>query len=384
MKKLSVFAAAAAMSLAFTACGGDSSSSNVEREEDSSSSVEESSSSVAEESSSSAKEEKGDLPKGARAATLEDLEKNYSLPLFGTDLYLATGSKLGVFSLWIPDTAWVAFRSDFKDGVLEFSEEGKNGSFLGADFAVADSLQKLFKKGATIKLIVNSEDRLQYSLNGSKYADLKTAKVKISENVISDGSKLNGLTLECKQEKSTVKYSFYEGRYVAESGDEWEAGYYDIQRSKLLMLPTFIEKESYLPLVTMTVGTDYTMDDATGGQQTCKSSSNKYEAINHEKIAGEWVADKDGYDWTLTLKDSGKYSVDSKKGNTTVLNNSGVWDVYGNVLLIKNTACSEPEKCLTGIKGVVSGFDAKKGFNLDHSNTEEPSMPTVWTMPQYE
>ena len=71
-----VISSAFAISLMLAACGSDDNSSNVERgDDDSSSSVEESSSST--EKSSSSKEADG--PKGTRAATLEDLEKNMSL-----------------------------------------------------------------------------------------------------------------------------------------------------------------------------------------------------------------------------------------------------------------------------------------------------------------
>lgn len=387
MKFISVLATAtAALSIGITACGSDSSSSNVEREEESSSSAEEVSSS-SEEASSSSVEEKSDLPKGTRAATLEDLGKYYSLPLFGTDIILATGAKQGVFSLWdSEETAWVAFRSEFKDGVLEFSEKSKTGGFLGADTPVADSLSKLYKKGAQIQIIVNEKDStLRYSLNGGDYSELASAKVVGASGVLTSGDKLKGQVLSCKAGKTTTDYTFFEGRYFAESGDEWEAGFYDIQHSRLLMVPTFLEKESYQPLVTMNVASDFSsMTDVTGEEFTCKATSVKFENIESDKIAGMWVASGDGYDWTLNLAKSGKYSVVAKKMNATALDNSGTWVVYGNTLIIKNSSCSEPSKCLTSIKGVISGFDAKKGFSLDHSNTQEPAMPTVWTLPQYD
>lgn len=380
MKNLSVLAASAALSVALTACGDDSSSaSNVEREEDSSSSVAEESSSSVEEIESSSEEE---APK-ARAATLEDLEKNYSLgEMFGTKVYLATGAKKGVFSLWIPDTAWVAFRSDFKDGVLEFGKKDKNGGWAGATAPAADSLNALLEKGAKIKIIMNEEEKLQYSINGGDFKDLEVAKVKFSDNTISDGTKLDGMSLSCAVDGKKTAYSFFEGRYLAETEDSWEAGYYDVQRSRLLMLPTFYDKPVY-PLTSMTVGSDFNMLDITGKEISCESAELKYKAIDHDKLAGEWVSDVD-YDWTLNLDKSGSYSIVASKGGNAELNNSGNWDVYGNILLIKNSLCTNTADCLTGIKGTVSGFDASKGFKLDHSNTEKPAMPTSWGVPQYE
>ena len=122
MKKsfgLAIWPAAVAATTMFAACGSDDNSSNVEREEGASSSVEATSSS-SEESSSS---EKREVPEGTRAATLDDLQKNMALgKMFGSDIYLATGAKLGVFSIWIPDTAWIAVHSEFKDGVLDHGD----------------------------------------------------------------------------------------------------------------------------------------------------------------------------------------------------------------------------------------------------------------------
>lgn len=381
----SFIAASAAFSLMLSACGDDSSSSNnVEREENSSSSVEEISSSS--ETSSSSVEEISDLPKGYRAATLEDLGKYHSLPLFGTEIYLATGSKKGVFSLWDSgETGWVAFRSDFKNGILEFSEESRTGDYLGGNYPVADSLSKMYKSGAKIQIIVNEKDgSLQYSLNDGDYANLPVAKIAELNSILTSGDKLKGKALSCKQDSTTFEYSFFEGRYIAEAGDEWEAGFYDVQYGRLLMIPTFLGKASYQALVTMNVSADLSsMVNVVGGELSCKVSELKSESVDSELMAGDWVADGDGYDWKLSLAETGKYSLVAKKMNSAVLNNSGSWDVYGNILLIKNTACTDPSACLTSIKGSISDFDPSKGFKLEHSNTEEPIMPSAWSAPQY-
>jgi len=384
MKNLSVFAATAALSLMFTACGDDSSSpSNVEREVESSSSVEESSSSV--ESSSSSVEENSNVPEGTRAATLEDLEKNYSLgKMFGTEVFLATGAKKGVFSLWVPNVAWIAFRSDFKDGLLEFGKTLKNSGYAGAEDAITDSLKAMIDNGTKIQLIVNEDKKLQYSLNGGDFQDMEVyTKVKTSENTLSDGLKLVGKSLKCTEGSETKTYSFYEGRYLVETADSWEAGYYDIQRSYLLMLPVFYPKSAY-SLVVSSVTSDYNMVSLSDENVSCKSSDFKFESVSREELTGEWDASKDGYDWTLVLDKSGKYSVDGSKGKNSDVNNSGHWDVYGNLLLVSNESCLNPSKCLGAVKGVISDFDAEKGFNLDHTNTEEPIMPSAWSVPQYE
>ena len=119
MKHSLLLAGITAASLALFACG-DSSPSDTEDDILSSPSEKDDSSSSIEDVSSSSVSK--DIPAGARAATLDDLERNMTLKgLFGRDIYLATGEKHGLFSLWIPDTAWLAAPSDFKDGVLRIS-----------------------------------------------------------------------------------------------------------------------------------------------------------------------------------------------------------------------------------------------------------------------
>ncbi|WP_298772341.1 hypothetical protein [uncultured Fibrobacter sp.] len=371
-----------ATTMMFAACGSDDNSSNVEREEGSSSS-EESSSSVKEKSSSSVAE----LPEGDRAATLEDLSKNYSLgKMFGTEVFLATGTKTGVFSIWIPDVSWMAIRSEFKDGILEYGET--HGSFMGVDSSLADSMKAFFQKGGSFHFIVNSDKELQYSLNDDDYVTVKKVDVKASTNWESDGSNLKGVKLACTKDKVTKNIMFYEGRYVVEesAGDSsmWMAGYYDIQRSHLLMLPVFFNKTAY-SLESGMLKSDYSklvMD--TGDEYSCKKSTFKSESIDPEKIAGEWFADDDGYDWTLMLDANGDYSVVAMDGANPVEKKTGSWDIYGDVLLLNNAKCMKPSSCAGAVKGAISGFDAKKGFNFDHDDVQEPLVPKTWTLPLYE
>ena len=120
MKKYLLCAGLLAASISLVACGGSSSPSDTEDDILSSANDKDESSSSKEPESSSSLDV--DLPKGARVATLDDLERNMTLTdMFGRDIYLATGEKTGLFSFWIPDTAWIAVPSDFKDGLLKFS-----------------------------------------------------------------------------------------------------------------------------------------------------------------------------------------------------------------------------------------------------------------------
>ena len=384
MKKsfgLAIWPAAVAATMMFAACGSDDNSSNVEREEGASSSVEATSSS-SEESSSS---EKREVPEGTRAATLDDLQKNMALgKMFGSDIYLATGAKLGVFSIWIPDTAWIAVHSEFKDGVLEYGKS--NGSIMATATAVSDSLTAFFEKGGKIEFVVKGE-KLQYSINGGDYADVEKADVKTSSNWLSDGTKLQGVRLSCKNDDAKQTYSFYKGRYVVEEsiGDSsfWSAGFYDIQRSHLLMTPVFFNKSAY-SLVSGQVSSDFNLSMDTGAEIKCEKTTFMFDEVDRDSIAKEWVADADGVDWTLKLKTSGEYALDATKGKNSEDVRSGKWDIYGDILFLKNSSCQSPSKCAKSVKGAVEGFDPQKGFTYKHDDSSTPVMPKDWTLPQYE
>lgn len=384
MKKsfgLAIWPAAVAATMMFAACGSDDNSSNVEREEGASSSVEATSSS-SEESSSS---EKREVPEGTRVATLDDLQKNMALgKMFGSDIYLATGAKLGVFSIWIPDTAWIAVHSEFKDGVLEYGKS--NGSIMATATAVSDSLTAFFEKGGKIEFVVKGE-KLQYSINGGDYADVEKADVKTSSNWLSDGTKLHGVRLSCKNDDAKQTYSFYKGRYVVEEsiGDSsfWSAGFYDIQRSHLLMTPVFFNKSAY-SLVSGQVSSDFNLSMDTGAEIKCEKTTFMFDEVDRDSIAKEWVADADGVDWTLKLKTSGEYALDATKGKNSEDVRSGKWDIYGDILFLKNSSCQSPSKCAKSVKGAVEGFDSQKGFTYKHDDSSTPVMPKDWTLPQYE
>ena len=139
MKRSFLLASCVAASLSLFACGDDSSSSptnNVDRDTiESSGSGDEDESSSSIESSSSEEESSSSAGPVIRAATLDDLEKNMVIKdMFNKDVNFSTGSKNGVFSLWLPgdsyEAAWVVVHSDFKDGVIDFLIEG-DGDYKG-------------------------------------------------------------------------------------------------------------------------------------------------------------------------------------------------------------------------------------------------------------
>ena len=380
-----IFPATVAASMMFAACGSDDNSSNVERDDGVSSSIEESSSSEAsDEKSSSSKE--ADAPKGTREATLDDLEKNMYLgKMFGTDVYLATGSKQGVFSIWIPDSAWIAVRSDFKNGELEYGKS--NGSYMGTDAKSANEMQKFFEKSGKLKFIVNEKDQLQVSVNDGEYVDVEKANVTTSKNWLSDASDLQGVKLTCKDGDKKLDYTFYKGRYLVEEskGDSsnWYAGYYDIQRSQLLMLPVFFENP-VASMATAQVSPEFNLTMVTGLSLDCNKKTFKLKEVDSKKLEGEWIAPDGGLDWILKLNKDGSYSVVAKSGRQTSLERSGAWTVYGDQLFLQNTRCSDLDECASAVKGTVEGLDPKSGFTYKHNDVSSAAFPEDWTVPQYE
>lgn len=404
-----VVAATAMVSLVLAGCGdkgssadnnvehGDNakSSSSVSKDEKSSDSKDDKSSDSKGDSSSDSKGDSSssssvEVPKGARAATLEDLGKNMSLgKMFGTSVYLATGAKHGLFSLWVPDTAWVVAGSSFDNGVLEINKS--TAAIMGLSGpSVVDSMKALLADGVTINFIVNDKDSLQFSMDGGKtYANVGSASVKTNSAKMSQGDDLKGVRLTCKNDKKTDVYSFYEGRYYLEtvSGDKveaWSAGYYDIQRSYLLMLPKFFEGRTNSLYSFFVEPETYTMSFYGNVENKCEKSTFKFESIDASDLVNEWEAVDGGLEWNLEYQSNGYFSVYARKGGDTQQSKEGYWDVYGDVLFMHATGCKDPSSCTQDVKGVVSELDPKVGFEFAHSDTDEPVMPTTWTLPQYE
>jgi hypothetical protein len=263
----------------------------------------------------------------------------------------------------------------------------KNGSFMSIDSKAADEMKEFFEKSGKLQFVVKDEKTLQVSINDGDYFDVEKASVQMSPNWISDGTQLQGVKLSCKSGEIEQNYSFYKGRYVVSEKNKdtssWSAGYYDIERSHLLMLPVFFNEPVY-SMVSAKVSSDFNIIMDTGDSLACEKKDFKFTDIERESLAGEWVAPENGLDWTLTLKKSGDYSVVALKGANTEELKSGIWDIYGDMLMLKNTSCLHPSECASAVKGAVEGFDAKKGFTFSHDDSDTPAVPTTWTLPQYE
>lgn len=393
MKKYLLCAGLLAASISLVACGGSSSPSDTEDDILSSANDKDASSSSKEPESSSSLDV--DLPKGARVATLDDLERNMTLTdMFGRDIYLATGEKTGLFSFWIPDTAWIAVPSDFKDGLLKFSTGAITS--IKIENETISSMEKLVEKDSdhSMQFIVNEDDQLQYSLDGGDYKDVTEASVKKNSSVVSNGDSLASKTLFCKTGEDTyTKYDFYKGRYVAtdvvrnakqtnDSLVSWSAGYYDIHRGKLLMRPLFYSASVYA-LVSASVSSDYETMTISSNEYSCTLEVLKYNEVPAADLEGEWESDEGGLNWSLDMRADRTFEVKAFKGSENKALKQGTWDVYGNKLLMKVTGCLGG-KCTPAVIGSVSKWKAGSFFNYGNSDPDDPSIPEDWTAPEYE
>ena len=392
MKHSFILAGCAALALTLGACGDSKSPTDSDDILSSATDKDGSSSSTEPESSSSFEI---DLPKGARVATLDDLEKNMTLKgLFGRDIYLATGEKHGLFSFWIPDTAWIAAPSDFKDGVIKFSSGAITS--IKIDYDVISKMEKLVEKDSdhSINFIVNEDDELQYSLDGGEYKDVGETSVKKNSSVVWNGDSLASKELFCKTGENTFTgYSFYKGRYVAtdvvrndkktnDSLVSWSAGYYDIHRGKLLMRPLFYSAPVYA-LVSASVSSDYKTLTISAEDVSCTLSELKYNEVPAADLEGEWESDEGGLTWSLDMRTDRTFEVKAFKGNENKALKQGTWDVYGNQLLMKVTGCLGG-KCTPAVMGSVSKWKAGSFFNYGNSDRDDPPIPEDWIAPEYE
>lgn len=361
----------------------EKSSSSVAKTESSSSdektSKSSSSSAKAPESSSSA-----DDSKAYRAATLNELEKNLELKLFDQTVYLSTGSKQGMIALRIPDELWAVTYTDFADGIVFFTEEN-----TGTQYANTDAAKKIMdgiEKGLKISFVIDTNDVVKYSVNDSKeYNNAIKASVAILADKISKAENLKDRIYECTDGDTTRILTFFDNtyiidNYVDETLVDWFAGHYDIQRSTLLMLPVYSNLSSYQSLYTYSAGTDY----ITIGEKklSCEVDAVSYEYEDASDFVGKWFATKDGIEWNFELRSDGKYELVAFDGDETVEMKSGVWEIYGYHLMMRNTSCLDSKPCTPSIHGQVQTgtLDPEtgkiSGFSYLHKDPDTPKIPT--------
>lgn len=274
----------------FAACGDDSSSTSVDPSSEESSSSEKSSdksssskkkkkpsSSVSDENSSSSEASESSssfvvvVPEGTRIAKLEDLLKNMELKLFDQTVYLSTGSKQGLMALRIPDELWVATYTDFADGVVSF-EAGNSG----VQYSETDAAKKVVEnvnEGFWLSFVVDEDDIVLYSVNGSDYSEAVKASVAVQKGKVSKADSIQNKVYECADGDSTKIFKFSDSSYTFENSVDDKVvnrheGHYDIQRSMLLMLP-LREEDASQSMFIYSVGTDNTITSQAGEPMNC-------------------------------------------------------------------------------------------------------------------
>lgn len=383
---------------------GDDKSSDSKDEKSSSSTAkdEKSSSSAKNEAKSSSSAEtpnsssSADEPKGAHAAKLADLEKNYELKIFDQTVYLSTGSKQGLIALRIPDEMWLVTYTDFANGEVKFVDGN-----VGKQYAETDAVKKILEKlkdGFTISFIVDEGGTVKYAVGGSKeYSEAVKASVAVQKDKVSKAADIKDKIFECTDGDTTRTFTFFDNSYIVENAADgkvayWIGGHYDIQRSTLLMRPAYYNKSVY-SMYAYSVGSDNTISSSNGETTTtmnCKVEASEYEYEKASDFVGEWQAKKDNIDWEFTLKADGTYELAGFEGTKNVESKNGVWEIYGYHLMMRNKGCLHPDKCTTSIHGQLQTGPIDKatnkisGFSFIHSDPDTPKIPTSFDAPQYE
>ena len=375
----------------------DNKSSDSKSESNSSSSAKDeaksSSSAEAPKSSSSV-----EVPAGAHAAKLTDLEKNYELKIFDQTVYLSTGSKQGLIALRIPDEMWLVTYTDFANGEVKFVDGN-----VGKQYAETDGVKKILeqlkaKDGFTLSFIVDKDEVVKYAVNGSKeYSEAVKTSVAVTKGKVSKAADIQNKIFECTDGDTTRTFTFFDNSYIVENAAGgkvayWIGGHYDIQRSTLLMRPAYYNKPVY-SMYTYSVGTDNKISSSNGETTTtmsCDVEASEYEYEKASDFVGEWQAKKDGIDWEFTLKADGTYELSAFEGNKNVEAKNGVWEIYGYHMMMRNKGCLHPDKCTTSIHGQLQAGPIDRntnkisGFSFIHNDTDTPKIPTSFDAPQYE
>ncbi|WP_233138319.1 hypothetical protein [Fibrobacter sp. UWB2] len=343
-----------------------------------------------------------DVPAGAHAAKLADLEKNYELKIFDQTVYLSTGSKQGLVALRIQDELWLVTYTDFANGEVKFVDGN-----VGKQYAETDGVKKILeqlkaKDGFTLSFIVDKDNVVKYAVNGSKeYSEAVKASVAVTKGKISKAADIQNKIFECTDGDTTRTFTFFDNSYIVENAAGgkvayWIGGHYDIQRSTLLMRPAYYNKPVY-SMYAYSVGSDNTISSSNGETTTtmnCKVEASEYEYEKASDFVGEWQAQKDGVEWKFTLKADGTYELLAFEGNNNVGSNverkSGSWEIYGYQLMMHNKGCLHPDKCTSSIHGQLQTGPIDKatnkisGFSFIHSDPDTPKIPTSFDAPQYE
>ena len=382
--------------------GDSKSSSSVSEDKSSSSEASESYSSVKDEPTSSSSAEAPEssssvvIPEGARAAKLEDLQKNMELKLFDQTVYLSTGSKQGVMALRIPDELWALTYTDFAGGVVSFAKANTGLQYSETDAAkkIVEKVNAGFKISFVVKKGDDGDDIVLYSVDGSEgFSEAVKASVATKTGTVSKAEAIKDKIYECVDGDSTRIFKFFDGSYIYETSVndkvvKWHAGRYDVQRSTLLMRPLHYVGSSRT-MFTYSVGTDNTITAYNGESVNCTVAEIEYEYEKAEDFVGEWVATKDGIDWTFTLKADGTSKLEGFEGTKEVEYKAGTWEIYGYYMVINHNTLLSSDRTTSMYGQLQTGPIEPKtgkisGFSFIHNDPDEPHIPTSFDAPEYD
>lgn len=380
LKKFSFVAIASAVMI-FAACSSDSSS-NPNRESDSSSSKEISSSSA---------EQNEDAE--AIQALVEEMPNMLLTEKNGSNIWLIAGST-GIYSLWAIDPtsnttsyATVATKGDITTGKLTFSKQ--TDGFVYSMVEQGEAFAKWLEKGITLEFSVD-DGALMVSIDGADPVAVEKATRKVTSGYLSKADSLVGKSLVWSKGDSTQTYRFYKnGEYVRVFGDAdlFEAGYYDVHRQQLLMLPAqFVGSVSALTSYSVKIGDDsYELDDQVS-TKTYKVSSIKVSYPDIDLLyANGWESTSEDGDllWTLDMLENNRYVLDAKTGitdNTLKVRRKGEWNVFGDYLVLTVDTClaNESVQCPTERGQILKLNSETLEFdNFDDSN--KYATPKEWS-----
>lgn len=367
----------------------EKSSASKEGKSSSSTAAEPKSSSSSESSSEKSSSSSVEVPKGAHAATLDDMEKNLLLSdVAGVEVFLSTGSKKGVMALRIPDELWAVTYTDFENGTVVFSS--KKGGLQAVSSEEALKVKKEFEKDDGIKLsfIVDDDGKLKYAVNDSKtYKIAEKATVTLPSGKVSKAENVANKVYSCKNGDTTKVFTFLDGKYIVEDVVKektvsWIGGNFDIQRGTMLMLPEYYNGGVY-SMYTYLVGTDDSMTGSNNKALSCTVKEREAASVDKSKLVQNWQGTEGGVSWDFYIKSNGEYTLKAYEGNKNVEHKGGSWELYGDFLMMRNQGCLDPKKCTACIKGEVKDLTAD-GFKFKHTDPDTPTIPYTWVLPEVE
>ena len=170
-------------------------------------------------------------------------------------------------------------------------------------------------------------------------------------------------------------------------GDFWEAGYYDVHRQSLIILPDFymtdgsVKSMDLFEAATTTAG--YNLKES-GVTRAYTESDLTVDYVDTDLLVNTWVGIENGYNWTFVLKDDASFTAIAKQGlSSTVESRTGTWGVFGDRLVFQTSSCMNTKTCSGQVYGIVSDL-TEDSFSYSSTDTTDFAYPESWTVPVYE